>query len=252
MRGAHVLVPDIFHIIWFCEGSAVSQSVLHHFLSLKGLKRWGVRVSAFWSYSTLFGFGGEVMLYFSQLSTVFYHWRLVYNVFQCSVKGPKGQEVCMSAFWSYSTLFGFGRVLLYLSQFSTIFYHWRLVFNVFLCRLKDWRDEWCVSQCSQNIPHYLVLGGRLCCNCHEPSQPLSQLYPTLGTPCPNIANARNTLPWCSQPRDRPFTLVFHHQDTLSLHHYLLWSCYLVIPCFLISLILHCTHCPSPSYLVHLS
>ena len=163
MRGAHVLVPDIFHIIWFCEGSAVSQSVLHHFLSLKGLKRWGVRVSAFWSYSTLFGFGGEVMLYFSQLSTVFYHWRLVYNVFQCSVKGPKGQEVCMSAFWSYSTLFGFGRVLLYLSQFSTIFYHWRLVFNVFLCRLKDWRDEWCVSQCSQNIPHYLVLGGRLCC-----------------------------------------------------------------------------------------
>jgi len=33
-RGAHVLVPDIFHIIWFWEGSAVSQSVLHHFLSL--------------------------------------------------------------------------------------------------------------------------------------------------------------------------------------------------------------------------
>jgi len=34
-RGAHVLIPDIFHIIWFWEGSAVSWSVLHHFLSLK-------------------------------------------------------------------------------------------------------------------------------------------------------------------------------------------------------------------------
>ena len=35
MRGVCVLVPDIFHIIWFWEGSAVSWSVLHHFLSLK-------------------------------------------------------------------------------------------------------------------------------------------------------------------------------------------------------------------------
>jgi len=34
-RGAHVLVPDIFHIIWFWEGCAVSWSVLHRFLSLK-------------------------------------------------------------------------------------------------------------------------------------------------------------------------------------------------------------------------
>jgi len=34
MRGVHILVPDIFHIIWFWEGSAVSQSVLHCFLSL--------------------------------------------------------------------------------------------------------------------------------------------------------------------------------------------------------------------------
>jgi len=33
-RGARVLVPDIFHIIWFWEGSAVSWSVLHCFLSL--------------------------------------------------------------------------------------------------------------------------------------------------------------------------------------------------------------------------
>ena len=34
-RGVCVLIPDIFHIIWFLEGSAVSQSVLHHFFSLK-------------------------------------------------------------------------------------------------------------------------------------------------------------------------------------------------------------------------
>jgi len=105
--------------------------------SLKGPKRQGVRVSTFWSYSTLFGFGGEVMLYFSQFSTIFYHWRLVYNVFQCSVKGPKRQEVRVSTFWSYSTLFGFGgEVMLYLGQFSTVFYRWRLVYNVFRCSLK--------------------------------------------------------------------------------------------------------------------
>jgi len=35
MRGFHVCVPELFHIIWFWEGYAVSQSVLHHFLSLK-------------------------------------------------------------------------------------------------------------------------------------------------------------------------------------------------------------------------
>jgi len=47
------------------------------------------------------------------------------------------------------------------------------------------------------------------------AQTLSRTIPTtlstipyLGTPCPNIANPRNTLPWCSQPQDRPFTLVF--------------------------------------------
>jgi len=35
MRGSHVRVPELFHIIWFWEGYAVSWSVLHHFLSLK-------------------------------------------------------------------------------------------------------------------------------------------------------------------------------------------------------------------------
>ena len=34
-RGACVLIPDIFHIIWFGDGYAVPWSVLHHFLSLK-------------------------------------------------------------------------------------------------------------------------------------------------------------------------------------------------------------------------
>jgi len=141
-RGAHALVPDIFHIIWFWRVLLyLSQfsTVFYHWMliynvfqcSLKGQKRRGVCMSAFWSYSTLFGFGGEIMLYLSQFSTVFYCWRLVYNVFRCSSKGPKRWEVCVSTFQSYSTLFGFGRVMLYLGQFSTIFYHWRLVFNVF-------------------------------------------------------------------------------------------------------------------------
>jgi len=35
MRGSHVCVPELFHIIWFWEGYAVSWSVLHHSLSLK-------------------------------------------------------------------------------------------------------------------------------------------------------------------------------------------------------------------------
>jgi len=36
--------------------------------------------------------------------------------------------------------------------------------------------------------------------CHKPSQPLSQLYPTPGQPCPNIANPRDTLPqWTLHP-----------------------------------------------------
>jgi len=35
MRGSCVCVPELFHIIWFWEGYAVSQSVLHHFFSLK-------------------------------------------------------------------------------------------------------------------------------------------------------------------------------------------------------------------------
>jgi hypothetical protein len=34
-RGARVLVPDIFHIIWFWEAYAISRSVIHHFLSPK-------------------------------------------------------------------------------------------------------------------------------------------------------------------------------------------------------------------------
>jgi len=37
-------------------------------------------------------------------------------------------------------------------------------------------------------------------NCHEPSQPLSQLYPTPGQPCPNGANPGDTLPqWTLHP-----------------------------------------------------
>jgi len=35
MRGSRVHVPELFHIIWFWEGYAVSWSVLHHFFSLK-------------------------------------------------------------------------------------------------------------------------------------------------------------------------------------------------------------------------
>jgi len=35
MRGSRVRVPELFHIIWFWEGYAGSQSVLHHSLSLK-------------------------------------------------------------------------------------------------------------------------------------------------------------------------------------------------------------------------
>jgi len=35
MRGSCVRVPELFHIIWFWEGYALSQSVLHHLLSLK-------------------------------------------------------------------------------------------------------------------------------------------------------------------------------------------------------------------------
>jgi len=80
---------------------------------------------------------------------------------------------------------------------------------------------------------------------------------TIPTTLPTIPYPRTTLPWHSQPWGHsspmdPSPLYFHHHDTLSLHHYLLLSCYFVIPCFLISLILPCTHCPSPGYLVHLS
>jgi len=89
-------------------------------------------------------------------------------------------------------------------------------------------------------------------NTHEHLHIPETLSRTIPTSLPTIANPGNTLPRCSQPWDKPFTLVFHHQDTLFLHHYLLWSCYPVIPCFLISLILYCTHCSSPGYLVHLS
>jgi len=35
MRASHVRIPELFHIIWFWEGYAVSLSVLHHFLLLK-------------------------------------------------------------------------------------------------------------------------------------------------------------------------------------------------------------------------
>jgi len=80
---------------------------------------------------------------------------------------------------------------------------------------------------------------------------------TIPTTLPTIPYPRTTLPQHSQPQGHPSPmdpspLYFHHHDTLSLHHYLLLSCYFVISCFLISLILPCTHCPSPNYLVHLS
>jgi len=80
---------------------------------------------------------------------------------------------------------------------------------------------------------------------------------TIPTTLPTMPYPGTTLPWHSQPQGHPSPmdpspLYFHHHDTLSLHHYLLLSCYLVIPCFIISLILPCTHCPSPGYLVHLS
>jgi len=83
------------------------------------------------------------------------------------------------------------------------------------------------------------------------------LSQTIPTTLPTIPYPRTTLPRRSQPWGHPSPmdpspLYFHHHDTLSLHQYLLLSCYLVIPCSIISLILPCTHCPSPGYLVHLS
>ena len=88
----------------------------------------------------------------------------------------------------------------------------------------------------------LWLNVTLCCQTTCLSQTIPTTLPTipyLGTPCPNIANPGNTLPQCSQPWDGPFTLVFPSPWYLSLHHYLLWSCYLVVslsPLFFIVLI----------------
>ena len=87
--------------------------------------------------------------------------------------------------------------------------------------------------------------------CHKPSQPL---YHTLGTPHPNIANPRNTLPWCSQPWDGPFILVFHDHDTLSpppTFYYLVTLLFLVSLSFFISIVLIILPqlpCTSPRYL----
>jgi len=86
-------------------------------------------------------------------------------------------------------------------------------------------------------------------------QPL--LSQTIPTTLPTIPYPGTILPQHSQPQGHPSPidpspLYFHHHDTLSRHHYLLLSCYFIIPCFIISLILPCTCCPSPGYLVHLS
>jgi len=125
-------------------------------------KRCVCPCSRYISHYLVLGFG-RVLLYLSQFSTIFYHWRLVYNVFQCSVKGMKRREVHMSAFWSYSTLFGFGRVMLYLSQLSTIFYHWRLILNVFKCRLKELKRQVVRVTAFSKYSTLSAFGGGLCC-----------------------------------------------------------------------------------------
>jgi hypothetical protein len=66
--------------------------------------------------------GGEVMLYLGQFFTIFYHQRLVFNVFYCRLKGPKRRELRAFTFQRYFTLSGFGRVMLHLGQFSTVFH----------------------------------------------------------------------------------------------------------------------------------
>jgi len=83
-------------------------------------------------------------------------------------------------------------------------------------------------------------------NCHEPSQPLSQLYPTPGQPCPDIANPGDTLPqwtftlvfpspWYLIPPSLPFVILllcyplFHHLPHSSLYS----LSFPMLPCTLI-------------------
>jgi len=82
MRGSHVHIPELFHIIWFWEGYVVSQSVLHHFLSLKARfqcilvsfegceEKSGAHHCILQIFHIIWFWG--VMLYLSNFSTVFY------------------------------------------------------------------------------------------------------------------------------------------------------------------------------------
>jgi len=82
MRGLRVRVLELFHIIWFWEGYAVSQSVLHHFLSLKARfqciqvsfegteETSGACHSILKIFHIIWFWGGGVMLYLSKFSSI--------------------------------------------------------------------------------------------------------------------------------------------------------------------------------------
>jgi len=71
--------------------------------------------------------------------------------------------------------------------------------------------------------------------CHKPSQPLSQLYPTLGQPCPDIANPGDTFPQWTLHSCISIAMIPYPSITTFCYLVTLLSLVLSFPLFLYSL-----------------
>jgi len=131
MRGSHVCIPELFHIIWFwgVGGYAVSQSVLHHLLLFKACSQCvpmyfegpketrGSHVGIPELFHIIWFWEGYAVSW-----SVLHNFLSLKACFQCIPVSFEGPEETSGACHSVLKLSGFWGVMLYLSKFSTVFY----------------------------------------------------------------------------------------------------------------------------------